>query len=139
MKDRLRDLSLETGICCHFAGFQNQTQLSPYYHAADLLVLPSRDSETWGLVVNEALHHGLPCVVSDAVGCAPDLIAAGSTGEVAVAGSINSLAAAIRRATPLTGRSEIREACRRHVTRYSVSDAAEGIARAYQRVLNLAA
>src|SRR5205807_3731601 len=55
-----------------FCGFKNQTELSPYYHAADLLVLPSRHSETWGLVVNEALHHGVPCVVSQAVGCAPD-------------------------------------------------------------------
>ena len=56
----------------HCTGFRNQRQLSPYYHAADVLVLPSRRAETWGLVVNEALHHGVPCVVSDRVGCAPD-------------------------------------------------------------------
>ena len=67
----------DTGLGARFLGFQNQTQLSPYYHAADLLALPSLHSETWGLVVNEALHHGLPSVVSDAVGCAPDLIEPG--------------------------------------------------------------
>src|SRR5207244_7755655 len=82
----------------HFCGFKNQTKLSPYYHAADLVVLPSRHSETWGLVVNEALHHGVPSIVSDAVGCAPDLIEAGVTGDIAVAGSVDSLAAAILRA-----------------------------------------
>ncbi len=54
-----------------FVEFQAQRQLSPYYHAADLLVLPSLEAETWGLVVNEALHHGLPGVVSEAVGCRP--------------------------------------------------------------------
>jgi len=55
-----------------FAGFLNQTEISQAYVAADCLVLPGR--ETWGLVVNEALASGLPCVVSDACGCADDLI-----------------------------------------------------------------
>jgi glycosyltransferase involved in cell wall biosynthesis len=59
----------------HFAGFKNQLELPPYYLAADLMVLPSRrQGETWGLVVNEALHAGLPCIVTDAVGCAVDFV-----------------------------------------------------------------
>jgi glycosyltransferase involved in cell wall biosynthesis len=41
--------------------------------AADCLVLPSY-SETWGLVVNEALASDLPCIVSDACGCAENLV-----------------------------------------------------------------
>jgi glycosyltransferase involved in cell wall biosynthesis len=57
-----------------FAGFLNQTQISRAYVAADCLVLPSDYGETWGLVVNEALASGLPCLVSDACGCAEDLI-----------------------------------------------------------------
>jgi SAM-dependent methyltransferase len=32
-----------------------------------------RAGETWGLVVNEALASALPCLVSDACGCAEDL------------------------------------------------------------------
>ena len=118
-----------------FLGFQNQTQLSPYYHAADLLVLPSRHSETWGLVVNEALHHGVPCVVSEAVGCAPDLIEPGVTGEIAATGSTESLAAAIERALALVGRPEIRERCRDKVSGYTVEKAAQGIAQAYWSVV----
>jgi glycosyltransferase involved in cell wall biosynthesis len=58
-----------------FTGFLNQTEISRAYVAADCLVLPSDHGETWGLVVNEALSSGLPCVVSDACGCAQDLIA----------------------------------------------------------------
>jgi glycosyltransferase involved in cell wall biosynthesis len=56
-----------------FAGFLNQTEISRAYVAADCLVLPSDYGETWGLVVNEALASGLPCLVSDACGCAEDL------------------------------------------------------------------
>jgi glycosyltransferase involved in cell wall biosynthesis len=56
-----------------FTGFLNQTQISASYIAADCLVLPSDYGETWGLVVNEALASGLPCLVSQACGCAEDL------------------------------------------------------------------
>jgi glycosyltransferase involved in cell wall biosynthesis len=57
-----------------FVGFLNQTEISRAYVAADCLVLPSDHGETWGLVVNEALASGLPCLVSDACGCAEDLL-----------------------------------------------------------------
>ncbi len=56
-----------------FAGFLNQTQISEAYVAADCLVLPSDHGETWGLVVNEALASGLPCIISDHCGSAVDL------------------------------------------------------------------
>jgi glycosyltransferase involved in cell wall biosynthesis len=120
----------------HFFGFQNQTQLSRCYHAADLLALPSVSSETWGLVVNEALHHGVPCVVSDAVGCAPDLVTENETGAVCETASQASLAAALERALKLVHRPEVRAACRRRVASYSVRRAAEGIAQAYREVVN---
>jgi glycosyltransferase involved in cell wall biosynthesis len=113
-----------------FLGFQNQRQLSPSYHAADLLVLPSRYSETWGLVVNEALHHGVPCVVSDRVGSAPDLID-DRTGAVFPAGEAAAFATALARAESLARRPDIRAACRAKVRPYSVLAAAQGIADAY--------
>ena len=122
-------------VTTHFLGFQNQTQLSQYYHAADLLALPSVQSETWGLVVNDALHHGLPCIVSEAVGCAPDLIEPGLTGEVFTTGSAGSLAAAIGSLLPLTDQAEIRAKCREKVSGYTVEKAAEGIARAFSAVV----
>jgi glycosyltransferase involved in cell wall biosynthesis len=62
-----------------FAGFLNQTEISRAYVAADCLVLPSDAGETWGLVVNEALASGLPCVVSRACGCAADLVSSDLT------------------------------------------------------------
>ncbi len=57
----------------HFPGFKNQTEIAPYYLAADILVLPSRQAgETWGLVVNEALMAGCRAIVSHHVGCHAD-------------------------------------------------------------------
>ena len=57
-----------------FAGFLNQGEIARAYVAADALVLPSDAKETWGLVANEAMASGLPCVVSAACGCADDLV-----------------------------------------------------------------
>jgi glycosyltransferase involved in cell wall biosynthesis len=119
-------------VRARFLGFKNQTQLSRYYHAADLLVLPSQRSETWGLVVNEALHHGVPCVVSEAVGCAPDLVHPGVTGDLFETSSPDSLARALMRSMALVGNAETRTRCRQHVSRYSVREAARGIALAYR-------
>jgi glycosyltransferase involved in cell wall biosynthesis len=56
-----------------FPGFVNPRELGRYFKASDALVLPST-FETWGLVVNEAMHFGLPCIVSDRVGCHRDLV-----------------------------------------------------------------
>jgi glycosyltransferase involved in cell wall biosynthesis len=124
----------QPGVRALFPGFRNQTQLSPWYHAADMLVLPSLRFETWGLVVNEALHHGVPCVVSDAVGCAPDLIAEGRTGAIAGAGSPESLAAAIIRTAGRLSDTAARLDCRTKVSDFSILKAADGIARAWREV-----
>jgi glycosyltransferase involved in cell wall biosynthesis len=118
-----------------FAGFKNQRMLSPYYHAADVMVLPSQHSETWGLVVNEALMHGVPCVVSSAVGCAEDLVVPRHTGEVFDIGSRPGLVEALTRAAVLMGRPDVRDACRAQAAQYSVDRAACGIAQAYRSVL----
>jgi glycosyltransferase involved in cell wall biosynthesis len=123
-------------VATRFLGFQNQRELSRYYHAADVLVLASRVGETWGLVVNEALHHGLPSVVSDQVGCAPDLIEPGVTGEV-FRGRPDDPAAlmqALQRGLAYAGRAEVRARCSAKVERYSVTAAAEGLAEAYRAV-----
>lgn len=121
----------EPSVNVHFLGFQNQTALSPYYHAADLMVLPSRYRETWGLVVNEALHHGLPCIVSDRVGSAPDLIISGQTGEVFAHNDAAALTTALQRVMGWLGTTAVRDRCRAQVANYTIEKAAVGIAEAY--------
>jgi len=119
------------GLPCSFVGFQNQSQLSAHYLAADALVLPSRQSETWGLVVNEAMLHGLPCLVSTRVGCQPDLVLPNDTGEVCQAGDAASLTAALGRLLPRLQDPRLSERCRQQVASYSVQAAAQGIASAW--------
>lgn len=91
----LMQSALALGIDLTLLGFQNQTEMPAAYGASDLLVLPSSGRETWGLVANEALACGLPIIVSDQVGCAPDLAADGIVGRVFPVGDIRALATAI--------------------------------------------
>lgn len=121
---------------CHFTGFINQSGLSAWYHAADVLLLPSREMETWGLVVNDALHHGLPAVVSGAVGCAPDLVKSGRTGEVFATHDVAGLTQALNRVAgwSQTAPERTRANCRDLVDGYSIAKAAQGILRAWQGI-----
>jgi len=79
-----------------FSGFLNQTEIARAYAAADALVLPSDYGETWGLVVNEAMLFGVPAIVSDRVGCGPDLVEPGVTGLVFPCRDDKALADAMR-------------------------------------------
>jgi len=92
LENELRELAAREKLRVHFAGFKNQTELPALYAGADVLVLPSDGGETWGLVVNEAMACGMPAIVSDAVGCAPDLIEEGKTGFTYCAGDCAALA-----------------------------------------------
>jgi glycosyltransferase involved in cell wall biosynthesis len=58
----------------HLLGFFNQTQMPLAYVLGEVLCLISDPGETWGLVVNEAMACGRPVIVSDTVGCGPDLV-----------------------------------------------------------------
>jgi glycosyltransferase involved in cell wall biosynthesis len=67
----------------YFLPFANQSEMPSRYLLADLFVLPSRSHyETWGLSINEAMYMGIPCLVSDRVGCQLDLVTEGETGWV---------------------------------------------------------
>ncbi len=78
-------------------GFKNQTEIPRYYAVADIFVLPSGPGETWGLVVNEAMNFGLPIVISDIVGCGPDLVRDGKNGYRYPIGNIEALAKSLEK------------------------------------------
>lgn len=95
MDTEVRAVAAASGADVKFAGFLDQQTMPEAYAVADLFALSSW-TETWGLVVNEALNFGLPCVVTDGVGCAPDLVA-DKTGLVVPAGDTDAMADALRR------------------------------------------
>jgi len=73
-----------------FVGFKNQTEIPAFYDLCDVFVMPSL-SEPWGLVVNEAMNAKRPIVISDKVGCAPDLVRHGENGLIFRGGDPSSL------------------------------------------------
>ena len=82
-----------------FLPFANQSEIPSRYLLADIFALPSRSLyETWGLAVNEAMHLGVPCLVSDLVGCQRDLVLPGETGWVFPANDPAALAPALEQA-----------------------------------------
>jgi glycosyltransferase involved in cell wall biosynthesis len=127
-EERCRLAAAKSLAVVKFLGFQNQTQIARLYGIADCLVLPSDSGETWGLVVNEALAAGLPCIVSDRVGCGPDLVENGKTGFVipfkdtkAQSHAMRDIRARIESGRPFT------DDCRSRAARYSFETATVGL------------
>jgi glycosyltransferase involved in cell wall biosynthesis len=99
--------SLETYVHEHhmgsvrFCGFQNRVEIPKVYTVADGLVLPSF-SETWGIVVNEAMCFSLPLIVSDQVGSTTDMLKEGYNGFLFPSGDAGALAESILKMTRLS-------------------------------------
>ena len=74
----------------HFVGFRNQSAMPVAYRLGDLYVLPS-SRDTWGLGVNEAMACAKPIIVSDRVGCMPDLASDRNYARVFQSGEVASL------------------------------------------------
>jgi Glycosyl transferases group 1 len=117
--------SFEKRLPVRCLGFINQADLPGWYASGDILVLPS-EKEPWGLVVNEGMACGLVPVVSDAVGCAPDLV--DGLGEIFPVGDVDGLSSALMRASRNT--TARRERLQQRLERYSITETAKGYERA---------
>jgi glycosyltransferase involved in cell wall biosynthesis len=95
---RARALAAGLGDRVQLAGPRSGAELDDCYGAADLLVLASR-SESYGMVVIEALARGLPVIASD-VGGLPEALGHGADGSrpglLVPPGDPEALAAALR-------------------------------------------
>jgi len=78
-----------------FVGFVQREQLAAYYALAEMLVLPTY-TDTWGLVVNEAMACGLPVILSQAAGCAADLVTEDGNGKIVPPREVSSLVSAMQ-------------------------------------------
>ncbi len=119
-------------------GFLNQTEIPKAYAAADLLALPSR-AEPWGLVVNEAMNFSLPIVVSDRVGCGPDLVRPGVNGEVFDHSSAEALETALEQCISQPERLlELGRASLGRIREWGLPETARGITQALSAVVGRA-
>lgn len=78
-----------------FLGALRPEQLPALWAAVDAFALASVH-EPWGVVVNEAMAAGLPVLLSDRVGAAPDLVEPGVNGDRFPAGDDARLAELLR-------------------------------------------
>jgi glycosyltransferase involved in cell wall biosynthesis len=122
------DLVRERKAPIRFTGFLNQSQIIKAYVASDALVLPSDGGETWGLVVNEAMACARPCIVSDSVGCGPDLVIPQKTGSIFSLGNVDALAISMLEFAGNPKRMiSMGIAARSGLINYSVETAVDGI------------
>lgn len=93
-RQQVKALDLEDRV--FFAGAQSPGQdLPKYFNLGDFLVLPSTHSESFGLVVLEAMASGLPAIVSSLPGPS-QLINKGVDGLIAKTGDLNDLTSKIK-------------------------------------------
>ena len=121
----------------YFLPFANQSQMPARYLLADLFVLPSRGYyETWGLAVNEAMHMGVPCLVSRRVGCQRDLVTHGETGWVFDSEMPGEFEAHLAEALRALGRDRylLQQRVLQRVADYSYKNATAGLLAALSHV-----
>jgi glycosyltransferase involved in cell wall biosynthesis len=112
-----------------FVGSLQDEPLTQEYYRATCMVLPSY-SEPWGLVVNEALAHGCPAVVSESCGCVPELVIDGVSGYVFTPGDVPGLQRIMLKATEaFADASGTAQRCMDVIRRFDPSFAAANIAR----------
>jgi glycosyltransferase involved in cell wall biosynthesis len=103
LERRIHDSGLSS---IHMLGFRNQSELPRYFDLCDAFILPSIH-EPWGLIVNEVMNAGRPVIVTDQVGCQPDLIVDGLNGFVFPAQDIEALTSILRRILDDPGLAQI--------------------------------
>lgn len=119
-------------------GYVPQERLPEELARARCLVLPSittvRDREPWGLVVNEAMHAGVPVVATDAVGAAAGgLVQDGRNGFVVPEKNPRALAHALNRLVNDPGLAhEMGERGRQDVTRFNYARMADAFVSAVE-------
>jgi len=120
----------------HFTGFVNQSEIPLLMMAVDLIVLPSLGPhETWGMVINEGQCLGKAVLVSDHVGCHPDLVITGTTGWVFPAGDSDRFEATLRDALSDRGRLQRYGAnAEVHAVRFGFSETTAGLMTALSKI-----
>ena len=118
-----------------FTGFLQKEETPAVYALAEALVLPTH-SDTWGLVVNEAMSCGLPVIVTTVAGCADDLVVDGYTGFAFAPGDGMNLTAILRKFVEAPGlKNSIGSQSSLHIQRYTPALWAEATSRCVRAVL----
>ena len=133
--EAMRMLNLDDSVC--LAGFVQYDGLPALYGRAGAFILPSASDEQWGLVVNEAMAAGLPVLVSNRCGCAPDLVQEGRNGFTFDPYKTEELARLMLRVSSMSGdeRAAMGQASREIISRWTPETFATNLMKAVEIAL----
>jgi glycosyltransferase involved in cell wall biosynthesis len=118
-------------------GFKQYPELPAYYGLASAFIHAST-TEQWGLVVNEAMASGLPVLVSDRCGCAPDLVQEGVNGFTFDPYNVEQLAQLMLRLSTLNSQlSTMATASRLIIADWGTERFASGLQQAVETALRM--
>jgi glycosyltransferase involved in cell wall biosynthesis len=118
-------------------GFKQYDELPAYYGLASAFVHAST-SEQWGLVISEAMASGLPVIVSERCGCAPDLVENGVNGFTFDPCEVDELAGLMQRVAVMTDgqRRALGEASRHIIAHWGPDRFADGLMQAVEAAMS---
>lgn len=130
------DRGSEARATLYLPGFRQIDELPRFYAHAGAFVHAST-TEQWGLVVNEAMASGLPVIVSNRCGCAPDLVRDGENGWTFDPFDEEGLAGLLARMSRMEApaRAAFGEAARRRIAEWGPLRYASGLEEASRTAL----
>jgi glycosyltransferase involved in cell wall biosynthesis len=132
-RQRIR-LGLESVL--HMPGFMQYGDLPDYYAWAGAFIHAST-TEQWGLVVNEAMASGMPVLVSERCGCAPDLVENARNGFTFDPYDVDALAnLMLKMSSGDCDRVAMGRASREIISRWTPDNFAEGLGQAVEAALS---
>lgn len=138
LKPKLQDLIRQQNLSpwVLMPGFKQYDELPAYYGLAGAYIQAST-TEQWGLVVNEAMAAGLPVLVSNRCGCAPDLVEEGHNGYTFDPYDVAALAGLMRKiSADDCDRAAMGQASRDIIARWTPQTFAENLCKAAEAAMN---
>lgn len=123
-----------------FVGYVPHKEKVVFYSQCNIFVLPSvyyGFEEAWGLVLNEVMQVGKPCIATDVVGAAYDIIQNGINGFIVPEKNVNELYKVIKRIVenPKLERKMAMASKKILKTRFTYQHMSEGFKKAFQMVV----
>lgn len=119
----------------HFVGFTPKQELAEYFDAADVFAMPTR-RDVWGLVVSEAMAHGLPVVSTDQCVAGMELVRDGENGYIVPVDDPDAMADALLRVL----NSDVRgmgQSALDAIRGYSIEDMVQRHVEIFEQILKL--
>lgn len=114
-----------------FVPFMSKKELTQWYQAADLFVLPTRE-DIWGLVINEAMANGLPVITTQRCIAGLEMVREGENGFLVPSDAPQQLA---DRILQLLNNETLRQKMACHALQTIRSYTIESMVQAHRKVL----